>query len=616
MITKRHLLSVAIVLGGLFCLPTSSEAATHNLASCMSADIQANISDPSTVDGDVIVLPPGSCTWNSNVTIPDTKGITLQGAGSNQTIVTLGGNRLLLQTSSLRSPVRITGVTFIKTNTTSAIRIVGTARNWRIDHNVFDGGGFTSGHIIELGDGTPNTDAFTYGVIDHNEFTAYGIRGIFIQWNRTYGGLDGTTPGNWIWSQPPERGTAQAVYIENNVFNNANGQNGQLVDARWGAKYVLRYNTIFNAWISTHSGCTNHGRNPLWVEIYGNTESSNGNRPFRAIELRSVSGVVWNNTIGPDHPVAIGLDFERAWRSDCGTQTIFNQKADGTRAFDENVDIGWRALGQPGWGQPQASNMSAYTFAGVFAWQNTQGASTANLVLQNTSAGPLPNHSNAYIVAGRELFNSANMTIGLIGNRPPTCSAGPLNRSVYVSTDENAQGATLYVCTPSNTWTKHWEPFTYPHPLTLSGGMPPPPPPYSQSSYYSESAYYAQSAYYAESSYTPGINAKFKIGDRVITTQNLNVRNQPSLSKGRIQGTQATGSLGAILDGPVIADGYTWWRVDYDNKPDGWSADNWLEKSLTGQVNGAATASIEEQIHQLQLQLASLQRQLEALLGR
>ncbi|MBI2096987.1 MAG: peptidoglycan-binding protein, partial [Candidatus Sungbacteria bacterium] len=70
---------------------------------------------------------------------------------------------------------------------------------------------------------------------------------------------------------------------------------------------------------------------------------------------------------------------------------------------------------------------------------------------------------------------------------------------------------------------------------------------------------------------------KFIIGDRVQTTVTLNVRATPSIS-GTLLGTQAAGALGTVVGGPVVADGYNWWHINYDNAPDGWSVENFIVK--------------------------------------
>ncbi|MGC8913316.1 MAG: glucosaminidase domain-containing protein [Thermoplasmata archaeon] len=74
-----------------------------------------------------------------------------------------------------------------------------------------------------------------------------------------------------------------------------------------------------------------------------------------------------------------------------------------------------------------------------------------------------------------------------------------------------------------------------------------------------------------------GNSGKFKIGDIVETTANLNVRNGPGLSY-RIIKTEPSGTTGKVVGGPVDADGYTWWRIQYSDGVTGWSVENWLEK--------------------------------------
>ncbi|MEM3728579.1 MAG: NosD domain-containing protein [Candidatus Bathyarchaeia archaeon] len=69
---------------------------------------------------------------------------------------------------------------------------------------------------------------------------------------------------------------------------------------------------------------------------------------------------------------------------------------------------------------------------------------------------------------------------------------------------------------------------------------------------------------------------KFIIGDVVWATADLHVREGPGLSYA-ILDTMRKGNRGVIIAGPVEADGYTWWRVNYSVGVVGWSAEDWLE---------------------------------------
>jgi hypothetical protein len=424
---------------------------------CTNSAIQAAIDGAK--DGDTIAVDAGLCTWTGNVTMPNTKGLKLIGAGPSATTIVMNGNTLALQTSKARKMIRIAGFTFRKTTVDKTITVSGDATNWRIHNNVFDENGVYGAYTIYLDSNSGNRTSFTYGLIDGNQFINRNYAtSIFIEWPLSTDSVN----GDWIWSQPAQRGTAQAVYIENNIFSGS-GAASQVVDGRWGMKYVLRYNAIHNPWISTHSACTNSGRDPIWAEIYKNTFTSDANYySGPQVEMRSVSGIIWGNTSAAAlNKYIITVDHERSSRDCAGP---FGGWCNGTQGFDGNTGLhGHVCLGQPGWGQPQASDMRAYTFQGVFAWGNTDGGSLVDLGIANNAS-----YSPEHLIAGREYFNASDMAIGPIANRPATCFPGPANRSVYVSTDENPQGATIYVCTAPNAWSRHWEPYEYPHPLHLS----------------------------------------------------------------------------------------------------------------------------------------------------
>jgi hypothetical protein len=74
------------------------------------------------------------------------------------------------------------------------------------------------------------------------------------------------------------------------------------------------------------------------------------------------------------------------------------------------------------------------------------------------------------------------------------------------------------------------------------------------------------------------VSTKFSLNDRITVTDGpRNVRTSGSMSA-TILGTQPVGALGTVIGGPVLADGYTWWNINYDNAPDGWSGDDGLAK--------------------------------------
>lgn len=69
--------------------------------------------------------------------------------------------------------------------------------------------------------------------------------------------------------------------------------------------------------------------------------------------------------------------------------------------------------------------------------------------------------------------------------------------------------------------------------------------------------------------------SRFTHGGRVATTSALSVRDGPGTSNTQID-TAYNGEGGTVVDGAVDADGYRWFKVDYDSAATGWSAGYWL----------------------------------------
>src|SRR3989344_8566354 len=80
------------------------------------------------------------------------------------------------------------------------------------------------------------------------------------------------------------------------------------------------------------------------------------------------------------------------------------------------------------------------------------------------------------------------------------------------------------------------------------------------------------------------------IGSEVRTTDDLNVRSLPLVS-GNVLGVQLSSSHGMIVGGPVLSDGHTWWQVDYDYFPDGWSAGEFLVSVAPVSLNSPQSLS-------------------------
>ncbi len=101
----------------------------------------------------------------------------------------------------------------------------------------------------------------------------------------------------------------------------------------------------------------------------------------------------------------------------------------------------------------------------IYAWGNTY-----NNGRQLDVASPYPT-----IQENRDFYNqktSFNGTVGIgvgkLADRPKTCKPGvaywATDEGEWDSTHDGADGQ-LYVCTAPDTWTFHYKPFIYPHPL-------------------------------------------------------------------------------------------------------------------------------------------------------
>jgi chitodextrinase len=126
-------------------------------------------------------------------------------------------------------------------------------------------------------------------------------------------------------------------------------------------------------------------------------------------------------------------------------------------------------------------------------------------------------------------------------------------------------------------------------------------------------SFYARVATPAGSTTTPPNGgpgpASFALGARIQTTARINVRSSASTT-GKVLGTQPRGGTGTIISGPVVANGYIWWNINYDNGVDGWSAQSYLSLVSSSEPTQAQIlaliASLQAEVNQLMAELAAL----------
>jgi hypothetical protein len=281
-------------------------------------------------NGDVVAVPAGHCTWTATVRV--TAGITLKGAGADQTIVVdeTPGDVVDLNTAGGRS-YRVTGFTFRRGHAAKTrfdariIHVNGETTSFRIDNNTFDLSERDKPAARSI-----HIQGSVLGVIDHNRFlSAGGSRGtIYVQHPRWGGGNNSFGDGSW--ADESHWGTGRFVFIEDNTFRAPEGRNMFTMDSDHGGRFVFRHNTIVNGNVPTHGTETGgRSRGSRAVEIYRNRATHS---PSFAVfvRLRAGTGLIFDNNVsGFQHLVALNNN-----RSTTGFGTW--KSCDGTFPFDDN----------------------------------------------------------------------------------------------------------------------------------------------------------------------------------------------------------------------------------------------------------------------------------------
>ncbi len=289
-----------------------------------SSSLQNCINNASS--GDTINVSAGSATWSSPVTTPGNKALTITGAtictgsgnpngGSggviscqDNTIITLAAAEVLNVSSSSAGLVTISGFTFIATASTANgnIQLQGAHGqvSFRFHHNHIEMP--TSGAVAINANGG-------YGLIDHvywQDTTSGGGAAVPLNIGGDFG-----TRGYLNWNDPTQLGTNQAIYVEDSYYINKNTTIGAegFFDAYYGAKIVVRYNTIIGNQIGGGHG-TDSGqyRGVVSYEIYGNSISNSTGHSSVILNTRSGTLLFWNNVVGGSTPwQSIDLQFYR-----------------------------------------------------------------------------------------------------------------------------------------------------------------------------------------------------------------------------------------------------------------------------------------------------------------
>jgi hypothetical protein len=391
------------------------------------------------------------------VTIPSTKGITLQVKGATNTPKTAAvfplkvtsnqSTAIVVNVGPKHAISRISGFRFAPNSGTARpfLRVAGqgTGTNglggFRLDNNYFDtiSGEENIAVWSDLGN--------LFGLIDNNTFhnvwrasdPSYGPYNIQI-WNYWHPngsnqcwGCDGWTNNDFAY------GSANFVFIEDNLFEQTSAAPGHMrhyISAELGGRYVSRHNTFSNNYPDknadlhdAHGLClvSSNGAGSRGGEIYSNTISGTGYD--RAMQLRGGSWVIHDNliTAGGGNPI----EFDE-YRADGG----------GECSTTSNLGI------MPPWPVPAGAHWNANA---PWIAQVTNG-----------NAYPLP----------QQIFNTyvwGNTTASGAVINPAVPSA--LERTYIQNNRDYFSGTTK----PSGI--SSYTPYTYPHPLRSASGANSPP---------------------------------------------------------------------------------------------------------------------------------------------
>src|SRR5262249_10331929 len=156
---------------------------------------------------------------------------------------------------------------------------------------------FRFDHVKMANSGCPCliVSGYVRGVVDHNFFDLSATSGYAMYiFHTSWQGIGDV--GDSSWAQPDTAGTAEALFVEDNVFHQDQSKLWWYfaIDGWYGQRVVVRYNN-FRATIYTNHGTdsTGNGRGTRQYEVYNNTWTGpDGTSPW------DMKGNAFTTTIG------------------------------------------------------------------------------------------------------------------------------------------------------------------------------------------------------------------------------------------------------------------------------------------------------------------------------
>lgn len=350
----------------------------------------------SAVDGDTIEISAGNCSagqvsWSN-------KNITVKGQGIGVTVVSgLSFNVI----NSTKSAFRISSMSVGAAGQwrINAVDRKTGIKGWRVDHIAWSYPSCGQNIAIMI-------DGISWGLIDNNTFNNAG-NAIFL---RAFAeSTDEVNPwpsngkpgmGGYSWLLPLNLGSDEAVYVEDNSFTMANGCYYGIGDMYYGGRMVFRHNKVLNAYWQNHAARGAERGGSLKAEIYNNDFNATDSAWYRAIHLRSGTGVVFNNTLrGAFNTMQV--DNQRS--NGQNTSAPFGA-CDGSSSWDGNTpgQNGWPCLDQIGRGPGQYPNEPSVP---LYIWNNGSalGCSTGGSCANNIK---MIGDGDPHVSEGRDFINN------------------------------------------------------------------------------------------------------------------------------------------------------------------------------------------------------------------
>jgi len=390
---KKLLFVVILMLLGSVGLHAQTCTASSTSASAVQTALNSCIA------GGTVIIPAGSSTWTTQVSIAPTGPLTIQGAttctagcaagsgGSglaftDNTNITLSNSTtaLFIGPCSSTAFCTITGITFIygTANSNGAIAIEGTHGqvSFRFHHNHFKS---------SLGTGVDLYAYNGYGLIDHYLVSDTSTAGSESS-PLNFGG-DFPSGGYANWNDATNPGSNQSVIVEDSNFSSTNGGSSEGVfDGYYGCKFTLRYSIATNFQLGGWHGTDSGGfRSCVLGEIYNNSITNNSGISSIVMNTRGGTLLFSNNTIGVGTSWSSGIDLQyyRYGANFAPTWASWGEGFAGLNWTPTTVGGTLLTLGASDW---QASHSYAASAvigptsnnAGAFNYQNQGSSCTSN----------------------------------------------------------------------------------------------------------------------------------------------------------------------------------------------------------------------------------------------